>query len=92
MLEVLVIMGLGMLIGFLFRSRKKFISAINKSTIWIISALLFFMGVSVGIDNNIMGQLSIIGLQGFILALVAILGSVLLSWVVYVLYFKNVKH
>lgn len=92
MIEVLIIMSLGMLLGFLFSSKQKFISIINKSTMWIIFALLFFMGISVGINDDIMNNLRTIGLQGFILALVAILGSVVLSWFLYILFFKNAKH
>lgn len=89
MIEVLIIMTVGIVLGALLRSKQKLISAINRSTMWIIFALLFFMGISVGINEDIMSNLGTIGLQGLFLSLVAILGSVVLSWVLYVLFFKN---
>lgn len=91
MIEVLVIMALGIAFGVIFRQKQKLITMINKTTMWIIFALLFFMGISVGINSYIMNNLGTIGLQGFALAIVAILGSAILSWVLYITLYKNHK-
>jgi len=82
-------MTLGILAGVFFRKRRKLVLIFNRSTIWIIFLLLFFMGVSVGNNQDIMNNLSTIGIQGISLSMVAILGSVLVSWLVYVLFFKK---
>ena len=89
MTEVLVIMTSGILLGFVLRSKVRFIKVINSMTIWIIFTLLFFMGISVGSNVEIMNNITTLGMQGLILALVAILGSVLLSWIVYNIFFKS---
>lgn len=89
MLTVILIMTTGIIIGYFFRSRKKIIKAINKSTLWIILVLLFFMGVSVGSNHVVMDNLDTIGLRGVQLALATILGSVIMAWLVYQLFFKK---
>lgn len=82
----------GMALGYVFRSKTKLISSINKSTIWIIFLLLFFLGVTVGKNPEIMNNLSTIGLRGFQIAVVALLGSLVLAWGVYHWFFKNGTH
>ncbi|MBI9069306.1 MAG: LysO family transporter [Salinivirgaceae bacterium] len=89
MLTVILIMTAGMIIGYLFRSKKKLIKISNKSVIWVIFILLFFMGLSVGGNNEIMTNLDTIGFRGLELSLAAVFGSVLLSWGVYMLFFKQ---
>jgi len=77
------------LVGYLLRSRTKLIKTVNETTLWIIFILLFFMGISVGSNNDIMQNLDTIGMRGLQIALVTVLGSVLLSWLVYLLVFKT---
>jgi uncharacterized membrane protein YbjE (DUF340 family) len=76
-------MALGMVLGYFLRSRKKLLKILTQSTLWIIFILLFFMGISVGGNSEVMNNLDTIGIRGLQLALVTIFGSVLLSWVVY---------
>ena len=92
MLTVLLIMAGGFLAGYLLRNKKQLIKWNNKATLWVIFLLLFFMGVSVGSNAEIMNNLDTIGLRGLELSLVAVLGSVLLSWPVYVFFFKKSNH
>jgi uncharacterized membrane protein YbjE (DUF340 family) len=82
-------MALGMVLGYFLRSRKKLLKILTQSTLWIIFILLFFMGISVGGNSEVMKNLDTIGIRGLQLALVAIFGSVLLSWVVYRFVFKS---
>lgn len=91
MITVLIIMTVGIAIGAILRNKQQIIARINKTTLWIIFTLLFFMGISVGVNPDITSNLTTIGLQGLILALVAISGSVILSWILYLLFFKKVK-
>jgi len=78
----------GIVLGYILRSKEKLIKVSNKATLWVIFILLFFMGISVGSNSKVMQNLDTIGLRGLQLATVAILGSVLLSWIVYKLAFK----
>ncbi len=89
MLTVIIIMTAGMVLGYFLRSRKKILRTSNKLTLWVIFILLFFMGISVGGNNQVMLNLDTIGIRGLQLALVTVIGSVLLSWVVYQFAFKK---
>lgn len=89
---VLIIMTLGMGLGYLLRSKPNVLKMNGKATLWVIFLLLFFMGIGVGSNPKIMENLDTIGLRGLQLALVAVFGSVILSWLVYKLFFKNAEH
>lgn len=94
MLKVILIMLFGMAVGYLIRSRKKLLKFSNTSILWVIILLLFVMGVSIGSNKEIMNSLDTIGIRGLQLAVVAVLGSSMLSWVVYkfILKPKNEHH
>lgn len=89
MFKVISIMLAGVFIGFLSRSQRKFIQLNEKSIQIIIVILLFFMGIGVGNNSLIMSDLSKIGMEGLWLALSAILGSILLSALLYFFVFKK---
>ena len=92
MLTVIIIMTAGIVTGYFFRKKDKIIKVLNKSLLWIIFLLLFFMGVSVGSNNEVMNNLNTIGVRGLQLAIVTILGSVTLSWVLYQFVLKPKKN
>ncbi|MGM9775015.1 MAG: LysO family transporter [Candidatus Egerieousia sp.] len=77
MLIALGIMILGVIIGRLFRKKIKF----SVSLVILISccALLFAMGLKVGLDDHIMGNLSSLGVVSLLLALAAMAGSIILA-------------
>ncbi len=89
MIKVLLIMIAGIVAGYLLRRKEKTIKWLNKSALYIIFLLLFFMGIAVGNNPTIMENLGTIGLKGLILSVFALLGSVMLAWLVYVVWFKN---
>lgn len=89
MLTVIIIMTAGFLIGYLLRHKKGLVQIANKSTLWVIFVLLFFMGLSVGGNAEIMQNLDTIGMRGVALSLAAVFGSVVLSLPVYLLFFKS---
>lgn len=91
MLIVILIMTAGIVFGYLIQSRERLVMLFNKSTLGVIFLLLFFMGVSVGGNNEVMSNLDTIGLRGLQLAVATILGSVILAWVVYKIVLKNSK-
>lgn len=84
-------MTAGIVFGYLIQSRERLVMLFNKSTLGVIFLLLFFMGVSVGGNNEVMSNLDTIGLRGLQLAVATILGSVILAWVVYKFVLKNSK-
>lgn len=54
----------------------------EKITSWLIYVLLFTMGLVVGTDPAIMGNLAGLGLQALQIALLSMLGSVVFAWLV----------
>ena len=91
MIKVLLIMSFGMAVGYLIRSRKKLLKISNTLILWVIILLLFFMGVSIGSNGAVMNNLDTIGIRGLQLAIVTVLGSAMLAWVVYNFIFKSKK-
>ncbi len=79
--------GIGL--GYVLRQKKQLVKQFNRSTFGIILLLLFVLGISVGSNQDLMGNISTLGLRGLQLALVSLLGSVLMAWLVYVLFFKE---
>ncbi|HPW65716.1 MAG TPA: LysO family transporter [Salinivirgaceae bacterium] len=91
MFTVVIIMALGIIVGYFLRNKSKTKSFIEKLTMVVIFALLFVLGVAIGSDKNIVSSLQTLGLQALIISLGAIFGSVLLAWWAYVAIFKKRK-
>ena len=75
-------MFLGMIIGYFIRSKKKFVKINDKLTIYAIYLLLFLLGIAMGNNEQIMSNLGSIGLHALLIAIGALLGSVLLAYFV----------
>ncbi len=67
----------GAIVGFLLRKRIK----VSVFPVIFVSCclLLFAMGIKVGLDDSIMGNLSSLGLLALILAVSATAGSIILA-------------
>jgi uncharacterized membrane protein YbjE (DUF340 family) len=78
MLPIALILMMGMATGFLLRRKKRFISVCDRLTSMALWGLLFVLGGSVGADREIMGNLHDLSLQGGIICLASITGSILL--------------
>lgn len=92
MVSVLVVMCLGMVIGFVLRNQTKFIALSNKLITYMIFVLLFLLGVGVGSNEKLVNNFHAIGYKAVIISLSSILFSVILSYVVYVKFFKTPKN
>jgi len=78
MLKVVAIMLCGMAVGFLIRKRKLKIAPHAVTVfIWL---LLFFLGVEVGSNPQVVGGIRELGVEAVWLALTGIAGTVLFSW------------
>jgi uncharacterized membrane protein YbjE (DUF340 family) len=87
MLEILVIMALGMLVGYFLRGKEKVISGVEKAILWSIFLLLFFLGLSIGGNELIMASLPKLGLNALIITLGGVAGSLLAAWAIWKLFF-----
>ena len=88
MFTVLLIMFGGVALGYLFR-RKAILQKLSKPINYTIYLLLFFLGISVGGNKEIISNLPSLGSQALLLAFAGTSGSVLAAWIVYRLFFKK---
>ena len=91
MLKVVGIMVLGIVLGYLIRNKSKAIALTSKLTMWAIYLLLFLLGVAIGANEIIVKNLPKLGLQALLISISCILGSVLVAWAGYTLWFKPKK-
>jgi uncharacterized membrane protein YbjE (DUF340 family) len=89
MLTVVAIMALGIAVGIALRSKPKLIAISDKLTMWAIFLLLFLLGLAIGANEVIVKNLPLLGLQALAIAIGGVVGSVLLAWVAYRLWFKS---
>jgi len=78
----------GIIVGRLFRNKQTTRKNIDRLVSVAIYALLFLLGISVGINDKIIADFSNIGYNAFVLTLGAVLGSLILAKIVYSLFFK----
>jgi len=75
----LCFLGAGMVCGYRLRRRPGLIRLAHRLMAWMLYGLLFFLGVSVGVEQTVAGQLGSLGLQGLALAVTGIAGSILVT-------------
>lgn len=89
MVEILIIMFSGIVLGFIFRKRRTLITAADKLAGWSIYLLLFLLGLSIGNNELIINNFVQIGFNSIMLTLSGISGSVILSFLAYKFFFKK---
>ena len=67
-----------MAVGFLLRGRR--LAFVKKAVTVLIWALLFFLGVEVGENPQVLSGISNLGLEALWLSLMGLVGTVLFSW------------
>ena len=86
---VLGVMVLGILLGILLRKKPKIIKSAEYLSSWAIYLLLFLLGVSVGLNDDIIHNFEKIGFQAAIIAIASIAGSVFFGWLIYKSLFQS---
>ena len=79
----------GIFSGFIFRKKKSFITFADKSAGWSIYILLFLLGLSVGNNKEVINNFTNIGFNSIIITLSGVSGSIILSFIIYKIFFKN---
>lgn len=82
MFWLILTMFMGIAAGFLLR-RLRISAHIGKAISVTIYVMLFFLGVKIGQDENILGNLSSLGLQAMLLAFAGAAGSVIFASLLY---------
>ena len=88
MFTIITIMFIGITLGYLLRKRT-ILQKLNRPIGYTIYLLLFFLGLSVGSNNDIIRNLPTLGGQAFLLAFAGTLGSVLAARLIYNLFFRK---
>ena len=78
MLKVVAIMLSGMAVGFLLRKRR--LRVVPHAVTVLIWLLLFFLGVEVGENPQVINGISNLGLEALWLSLAGLAGTILFSW------------
>lgn len=89
MSNIFIFLLLGGIIGFVFRYHASFLEFASKASNITIFIMIFLMGLSIGLNKNIVLSLSSLGWQALVLSIGSILGSILLSSLVYIFVFKK---
>lgn len=87
-METLLFLGGGIFIGFLLRKKAEWLPRVEKSISVMIWLLLFFLGIAIGANQEVIDSIHIIGWKAMILTLGGISGSIACSYVVYYKFFK----
>jgi uncharacterized membrane protein YbjE (DUF340 family) len=88
MLPLILLIISGVLIGYLLR-RIPQMQNIGTVLNLIIVLLLFFLGVSVGSNEDVLNNFSVIGFDALVLTVGGLLGTLLCAWWVYRTFFKK---
>ena len=88
MLSLILIIFSGAVVGYLLR-RVSLMKHIGVILNVIIILLLFFLGVSVGINEEVLNNFPVIGLDAFVLTFGGVMGTLLCAWWVYHKFFKS---
>ncbi|MDR3227053.1 MAG: LysO family transporter [Prevotellaceae bacterium] len=91
MFDVIGIMIIGCVAGYILKSRIKFIRTAEKLCGFVIFLLLFSLGLSVGKNDAVMKNISNLGLLSIGIAIAAVAGSVVCAWFLYKIFFKKIK-
>jgi uncharacterized membrane protein YbjE (DUF340 family) len=74
---IFIAVTLGGVLGFFLKWRESLKKAVSNLQLLGLTLLLFFMGVSVGSNPDIVDNLSLIGLKSFMYGLLSVIFSVL---------------
>lgn len=88
MVEVIIFLTLGIVLGYLMRKKKQFLSFSNRLVSISVYTLLFLLGIALGTKNEVLAQLPKLGGYAFVIAVLSIIGSVVLAAILYNKMFK----
>ncbi|MEH0153517.1 LysO family transporter [Limibacter armeniacum] len=87
-METLLFLGAGIIIGRLLIGKGIQLGKVEKAIGFVIWGLLFFLGIAVGNNSEVVTNLHLIGGKALVLTLGSVLGSILFSYFVYLKFFR----
>ena len=86
------ILGAGIVLGVLVAEKSRLLGAADRLSMWAVYLLVFLLGITAGASEEITSHLGKIGFQALAISLAAMVGSGLASYVVYVVWFRDLEH
>lgn len=86
MIKIILILFSGILLGYILRNKN--LTIIHKLITFFIWALLFSLGISVGMNETLLTNLPTLGLDAFIITIGGLAGSLVMAWIIYIRFFK----
>jgi uncharacterized membrane protein YbjE (DUF340 family) len=86
---IFAMLALGAVIGHRYKGNKYVIKYIHIVSFWSVLILLFLLGFAVGQNELITSNLHKIGLKSLVLSIGTVLGSSVMSMIVYRKYFRQ---
>ncbi len=80
---------IGIFLGYFLRNRSRILWVSSKLTDGAIFLLLFFLGVTVGMNDKIISNFQNLGLQSLIITLFATIGSLGVTYIFYKIFFSK---
>ena len=87
-----VILSAGFIVGVLLRRKARTLKILERLTLWAVFLLIFLLGAAGGASNEVIGNISKVGIQALVVSLGAMLGSAVLSYFVYVIWFRKLAY
>ena len=88
MFHIIAILIFGILVGYRFRNIRLTHQTVKTMPLTVMS-LLFILGLSIGSNEVLISNIGSYGRQAAVLSIFSLGGSILLSWLVYKIAFKN---
>ncbi len=88
MFKILFLLIIGICVGYLFR-KVEILQKVEKTISLTIFFMLFVFGVSIGSNDELVGNLGKYGFQAMVLAVFGVVGSLLASFFAYRILFKK---
>lgn len=88
MFKVLIITFTGIALGYILRQVKA-LQYLQKTISWTIYLLLFFFGLQVGANEQVVSHLDTLGLRALLIAAAGSLGSCVAAWALHKFLFKG---
>jgi uncharacterized membrane protein YbjE (DUF340 family) len=79
----------GIIAGIFIHHKPRLIKINDRLISTAIYILLFLLGISVGLNKTIIQNIGTLGFQALIITVGAISGSVLMSWLIYRIFFRS---
>lgn len=85
---ILFLLG-GFVVGKIFSNKHLLFKYLPKTQLIVILLMLFALGLSVGVNQSVMNNISQLGLQALVIALLCIGGSLIMAWLFWEISFRK---